>query len=355
MTPPDASSRDQDPPEPTAPGPVTALLQAHFGLQIAALDRLPIGQGTVNYRAQAETGRFFVKSYPSGTDLAAEAAGIALSALAADAGVPVARPVAADTGAFIAVEGETAASVWEYVDGRVVETGLNHAQLAAAGSALGTIHHTFAALPQSAQPSPEVDAWLAFDPAGMAATVDRLLALIEAKAELDDFDTLAQRTLRSRREQIERIPSLINGLPELTAQVLHGDYSAVNLMFRGDELAAVIDFRPPDPFLVAYELGRIAFDPRTVTLDPDWQNAAITLVSAYLRENPQARTHDIAYSARAALIQLLTSLYGVKNHYLKPGLLQDDLDAFWLARHQAATSLLDELPNLEKQLRSLAA
>ena len=48
----------------------------------------------------------------------------------------------------------------------------------------------------------------------------------------------------------------------------------MNLMFRSDQLAAVIDFRPPDPFLVAYELGRIAYDPRTVALARDCQDDA---------------------------------------------------------------------------------
>lgn len=344
-----------NPDEATTSNAVTALLETQFGLHSTALERLLIGQGTVNYRAQTARGQLFVKSYPPGTDLAAEAAGIRLSALAADAGVPVAQPLALESGSFIAVEGDTAASVWEYVDGQVVESGLNDAQLTATGTALGTIHRVFAALPESSAPAHEVDAWLAFDPVELTATVDRLLGIITAKPEQDSFDTFAEHSLRERRTQIGRIPDLIHGLPDLTAQVLHGDYSAVNLMFRGDELAAVLDFRPPNPFLVAYELGRIAFDPRTVTIDPDWDQAAIVLIAGYLTEHPDAKPDDIAFCARVALIQLLTSLYGVKNHYLKPGLLQDDLDAFWSLRHRAATRLLERLPEIEKDLRSLTA
>jgi Ser/Thr protein kinase RdoA (MazF antagonist) len=189
-----------------------------------------------------------------------------------------------------------------------------------------------------------VKSWLAFDPREMTATIDRLLA-----------DAQSERTLRERRDQIGRVPELLAGLPRLTAQVLHGDYSAVNLMFSDDQLAAVIDFRPPDPFLVAYELGRIAYDPRTVTLNPDWRKAARILIAAYLEHNPGAERRDIAFSARVALIQLLTSLYGVKNHYLKPGLLQADLDAFWLMRHSAATTLLADLPRVENDLGTLEA
>jgi homoserine kinase type II len=340
--------------ESTGQEAVTALLETKFNLRVYALDRLPIGQGTVNYRAQTGAGVFFVKTYPAGTDLSAETAGIHLSALAANAGVPAARPLPTGPGEFIAKHVHCTASVWEYVDGQVIESSLGVAQLDAAGAALGTIHRTFASLPESCGPAPEVESWLAFDPEKMTATIDRLLAVIEAKSDHDDFDAEAKRTMLERRAQIGCIPGLLAGLPHLTAQVLHGDYSAVNLMFRGDQLAAVIDFRPPDPFLVAYELGRIAYDPRTVVLNPDWRKAACVLIAAYLRENPRADHRDICFSGRVALIQLLTSLYGVKNHYLKPGLLQADLDAFWLLRHQAATSLLADLAAVENDLRTLA-
>jgi Ser/Thr protein kinase RdoA (MazF antagonist)/glycosyltransferase involved in cell wall biosynthesis len=355
MTPPDIAHPTEQPDDPTGPAAVTALLESQFGLRVQSLDRLPIGQGTVNYRAQTDAGLVFVKSYPAGTDLPAESAGIRLSALAAGAGVPVARPRALKGDTFIAELGGSAASAWEYVDGHVIETGLSRAQLDAAGAALGAIHRTFASLAESRGPAPQVDPWLAFDADGFTATTDRLLAVIAARDEQDEFDEIAGQTLRERRAQAGHIPALIDGLPSLTAQVLHGDYSAVNLMFRADQLAAVIDFRPPDPFLVAYELGRIAYDPRTVTLARDWQDDASALISAYQRENPQAAPGDIAFSARAALIQLLTSLYGVKNHYLRPGLLQHDLDAFWLLRHRAATALLENLPAIEKNLRAQAA
>lgn len=45
----------------------------------------------------------------------------------------------------------------------------------------------------------------------------------------------------------------------------------------------------------------------------------------------------------------------MKNHYLRPGLLQHDLDAFWLLRHRAAAALLENLPAIEKNLRAQAA
>src|SRR5205807_5208941 len=127
------------------------------------------------------------------------------------------------------------------------------------------------------------------------------------------------------------------------------------LMFADDTLAAVIDFRPPDPFLIAWELGRIAFDVRSVVLTAGWLGSGLELVRAYLEENPGAAEADIVFCARVALLQLMRSLYGVKNHYLKPGLLQDDLDEFWLLRHRASQAMLARLDEIEGALRGLWA
>jgi Ser/Thr protein kinase RdoA (MazF antagonist) len=349
VTPPEAPDLRSDP---TVPSAVEQLLTARFGVTPVAVDRLPLGQGTVNYRAETDAGPLFVKAYPAGTNLDQEAAAIRLSALAAQAGIPVAHPLALADGTFIATHEGSAASVWQYVDGEIIETGYSRNQLHAIGHTLGLIHRAFAVLPESSGPAPQVEPWLAFDAQEFTDTIDRLLGIIEAKDELDEFDHAARRTLRERRAQVQRIPGLIAELPPLTTQVLHGDYSAMNLMFNGERLAAVIDFRPPDSFFIAYELGRIAYDPRTVTRSAGWQADAAALIAAYRDANPAVASDGFAYSARVALIQLLTSLYGVKNHYLKPGLLQADLDAFWLLRHHAATTLLDHLPGLEKTVHA---
>src|SRR5262249_52688548 len=147
---------------------------------------------------------------------------------------------------------------------------------------LGRIHRAFADHPASAQPAPEVQGWLAPDLNAIQTMIDKLRRIIADRSEPDDFDRLAEQTLSERREQLRHAPDLLAGLPELTTQVLHGDYSAMNLLFDKDHIAAVLDFGSPVPFLLAFELGRIAFDPRTVVLDKDWITSATTLVQAYL-------------------------------------------------------------------------
>jgi Ser/Thr protein kinase RdoA (MazF antagonist) len=331
----------------TAPDTLGQLLAARFAITAIDLARLPVGQATVNYRATTDSGTLFVKAYPAGTNLARESAAIELSALAGQAGVPVARPLPAREDTFIATHAGSAASVWEYVDGEIIESDYTRAQLHAVGHTLGVIHRFFAALPASGGPAPQAASWLAFDAARFTARINRLLGILGAKDRFDEFDRCAAETLLERRAQAARIPSLIAGLPPLDTQVLHGDFSRMNLMFKGDHLAAVIDFGPPDPFFPAYELGRIAYDPRTVTHAPGWQTDAAALITAYWHANPAAAPDTTTHCARVALIQLLTSLYGVNDHYLKPGQFQSGLDTFWLLRHRAATELLSHLDELE--------
>jgi hypothetical protein len=98
----------------------------------------------------------------------------------------------------------------------------------------------------------------------------------------------------------------------------------------------------------------MAFYPHTVARDETWMQAAATLIAGYLQTNPTVPATDIRACARVALLQLLGSLYGVKQHYLKPGLFQDDLDDFWLLRHHTAQVLLDHLADTDELLADLA-
>ncbi|MBB1244928.1 phosphotransferase [Streptomyces durbertensis] len=331
----------------------TAALTTAYNVTDARLTRVPAGQVTINYQAQTADGhKLFVKQYTPDADLSDEAAAIAQTQLAERHGVPVAHVLLTTEGQTIARTGRGAISVWEWVAGVTVDSGLNAAQQTETGRTLGAIHRAFAQHPASAETPHRFHAWRSRDLSKLHVAVDGLLRTINEspRAEWDDFDVQAAHTLAERQKMLHRMPELRDELPDLSCQVLHGDYSAVNLLFDGDQLAAVLDFRPPEPFPIAYELGRIAFDPRSVALTDNWITAGRTLVAAYLQENPSITEADVRFCARVQLITLVTSLYGVKQHYQGGGLLQDDLDAFWLLRHKAAQRLLEHLGEAEEAL-----
>jgi Ser/Thr protein kinase RdoA (MazF antagonist)/glycosyltransferase involved in cell wall biosynthesis len=335
---------------------IAAILAGRYGLAATDLVQLPVGQGTVNYRAACADREVFVKNYPPSTDLRGEEAAIELSELAHRHGIPTATALRNRDGQPIDATTAIALSVWEWMPGEVV-TNLNTVQYQQAGHTLGRIHALFADLPASSKPSPGAEKWRDIDLGGLAATIDQLLEIVAQRAAdgaTDTFDAEAQRTLAERRMMISRIPELLGGLPEeLTTQVLHGDYSPVNLLFTGETLSAVLDFRPPEPFLLAYDLGRMAFYPNTVSGDAHWRDAARSLITAYSAANPAVSDIDLRACGRVALLQLIRSLYGVKQHYLKPGLFQDDLDEFWLIRHRTVDIMLRHLPEIDALLNDL--
>lgn len=339
---------------------VATALADRYGLPTPALTRVGVGQNTINLRARSGDRQVFVKTYPDGVDLDAERGAIGLSELAGDHGVPVARIIHDRDGQAIDTSTAVAFSVWEWMPGTMV-TDLGDAGCAQAGQALGRIHAAFAYLPQSAtaDAAAPLRSWRTIDVRALEATIDRLLGLINGRTRTgstDPFDAVAARTLAERRTMLTHLPALAQEIPEtLTVQVLHGDYSPVNILFTDDgRLSAVLDFCPPHPDLLAYDLGRMAFYPNTVTSRNDWLDAARTFITAYLAANPGATGADVRACGNIALIQLLRSLYGVKQHYLKPGIDQAALDDFWLLRHRAAGTLLDHQGEIDRMLNDLA-
>lgn len=338
--------------QPTAEA-LSKLLTRHYGLAPSRIERLAMGQVTANYRATCPHGDHFVKVYPTGADLAAETAAVALSETAGRVGVPVAAPLRTRAGAHIATEQNLAASVWTWMPGTVDRRGYSRAQQHTVGRVLGLLHATFAEL----NPQPALRPALRGRrrPAEVRADTDTLLALIRRRRRTDAFDAEAERTLAERRVLLDRVPDLAAALPPLTAQVTHGDFSPMNLLFTGTKLTAVLDFSPPRPALVAYELGRIAFDPRVVTLVDDWPTRSLDLVEAYLTAHPTAAPVDIIACARITVLWLLLSLHGVYEHYHATARHQEDLDAFWLLRHRCAARVLQRLDDIEAALAALAS
>ncbi len=331
---------------------IAAALTEHYGISTRKLTRFPVGQGTLTYRASAAEGDVFVKWYPPEADLEAEMQAIRLADFAAANGVPVPRIQTTDAGQLI--DRRSRISVWEWVRGETVTEQLTDEQYRQVGATLGRVHAAFAVLPGSGKPAAQVARWWnRMDVTALTARVDRLRAVASKRAEskdADDLDHLAVQSLDERRQDLARIPELIATVPRLSTQVVHGDYSLMNLLFEGDLLNAVVDFRPPQPFLIAYELGRVAFSPDTMVTDQDWLAGSQQIIESYLQANPWVRADDVRGSVRVALLHLLHSLYGIKQHYTKPAVLQPELDRFWQHRHRTTHLLLSHLAQVDSML-----
>ncbi len=335
---------------------VLSLLSEACGMDALSIARIPRGQGAVNYCVEANKGRFFVKSYLPGADLAAENAAIALSDRARQAGIATARPVHFGTGRYIVQGAGCTISVWHWVDGHTRTDGLSPRALHEIGFVLGRLHSALSGHVNSSARAAATRRFLSTNEASVLAQIDIVEAAVQTKIGRigsTDFDDIAIRTLEERREQLHRLPDLLHSLPTLSSQVVHGDYTTLNLLFEGDHICAVLDFRPPEPFLISWELGRIAFNPDLVAAGDDWLLAARAVIEGYLNAGGEQTREDILPCGRVALIQLLKSLYGVKQHYLAPAPLQDDLDRFWVDRHVSVARMLAQLDDIDAMLVSI--
>jgi Ser/Thr protein kinase RdoA (MazF antagonist) len=251
-------------------------------------------------------------------------------------------------------------ALFDYVSGASPAPPLSTAQMVGAGVELAKIHRLFRDI-ETSLPS-QTPSWLQFSLEAKQNEIETYQSLIAARRALDAFDTATLSLLPRRKSLLAQVPRLLPELANAESQVLHGDYSVENVLFHDgegavqepaaqrpcDALAAVVDFRPPKPFLLAYEIGRIAFPPEHFAQD-DWLDRGVALLTAYRDENPRA-AGQIRLAPIAWLVQLLRSTYGLKQHYGTQVERQVELDRFWLERARGAEILFDNLPEVIQAL-----
>lgn len=214
-----------------------------------------------------------------------------------------------------------------------------------AGVMLGKIHAAFRDYAPRRTTTPR---WLEFDVESKRRKFTRYLERIHQRPNLDAFDRSSLPLIQERLSQLHHGPALARRLVGLNSQVVHGDYSRLNILFEGQTLRAVIDFGPPESFLRSYELGRIAFPPEHFDTE-DWLARALALIRAYATTHDIPRA-DLLRAADAWLLQLLRSTYGLEQHYEEPHDLQAALDIHWFERARACTVMLGQLDTIRDEL-----
>ena len=333
-------------------GPARRLADAlarHYRCEAHSIARIARGMGTTNWLVRTSEADYFLKQYPPGADVAGEAAALKLSQEARAAGLPVPLVVPSAAGELLWSESDLALALLEYFPGTTSGIALSRSDMAQAGHTLGRLHAWLQDRPASRDTAGE---WLALEAGRKRAAFERCLRAIEKRKEQDEFDRRTAPLLRRRLELLPRAASLLGSLPPLGRQVVHGDYSLWNILFRRGRLVAVVDFRPPERFLPAFEIGRAALAPESVTAGPGWHGKALAFVEAYCRANRDIGRSDVEFAPHVWAIQLVRSEYGVRQHYFGPVEWQADLDRFWFQRCEAADMILDDLDRLSSSFVS---
>ena len=324
-------------------------ISLQYGLRVDSLERIKQGLGTTNWILRTHESDYFVKLFDVSVDPNRERDALWLATHARSHGIPSPRIVETRTGDLLSVDPRAVLSIFEYVPAATSGGNLSYEQMVQAGATLGALHRTLRCF--LATYPPITNNWLSFNASAKRLEIDRLLRIIDARDEPDDFDNLARDTLRRKRELLVRIPVMVEPLRALSSQVIHNDYSSPNVLFRGEELVAVVDFQPPDPFLISYEVGRMALNVENIRV-PGWFENSVAFIDAYCRENP-VDENDITKAPQAWLVQLIRSTYGVRNHYVGPHEFQAELDRFWLDRCHACETILKNLTELENTYRNI--
>ncbi|WP_338671379.1 phosphotransferase [Streptomyces sp. SCSIO 30461] len=226
----------------TAPPPLGELLRRYENPG-EPLSCEPLAQGLLNrgYRLATTRGAYFLKHHldaPTAdrdTIVRQHRATQRLQSL----GVPVAPPVQDTAGDTVAVIGGRCYALHPWVDGRHrVGAQLTTAESRRLGALLGRVHTGLDQVMEAdGQPAEHDSA----DPEETFALIGELLELAGRHRPRDSFDLLAEHRLRERRLLLERHAD--RRPPPGTARGwVHGDFHPLNVLYRGGEAAAIVDW-----------------------------------------------------------------------------------------------------------------
>lgn len=330
------------------------VLEERYGLIAAVVEPVHMGTDTINRRVLTDDGvRLFVKQYRSMADLDAARNAWDMSEYCRAAKIPVPRvwPDANDN--LVTVAGGSAWAVVDEAPGRVTASAMTIPLAEHIGVVMGRMHRALAAYPMPRRV--QHTRWRTEPVEDAVARCDTVMVRARRQGH-DRLDELRV-DLDQRREDLRtHVPRLRDRLPEaLVEQALHADLTRTNLIVLADAVTGVIDFRCAGA-LPAWELGRAAFDPRTVSTSTEWAACALAMARAYRSEHPSLPIREVRACARIALLYMLSSLYGATTaEYDLPEEAETDLKRYWRERQIAIRRLLGDLEGLEDELTAHGA
>jgi homoserine kinase type II len=284
------------------------VLEDRYGLVAEVVEPVHMGTDTINRRVLTDDGlRLFVKQYRSMDDLDAARNAWDMSEYCRAAKLPVPRVWPDVNDNLVTIAGGSAWAVVDEAPGRVSTSAMTVPLAEHIGVVMGRMHRALAAypLPKRVQQT----RWRSEPVEDAVARCDTVIA----RATRQDHDRLGELRvdLDQRRTNLRtHAAGLREGLPTtLAEQALHADLSRTNLITLGDAVTGVIDFRCASG-MPAWELGRAAFDPRTVATSTEWAACALAMARAYRSEHPSIPIQEVRACARIALLYMLFSFYG---------------------------------------------
>ncbi|MGW3031255.1 phosphotransferase enzyme family protein [Streptomyces sp. NPDC001178] len=332
---------------------VADVLEDRYGLVVDVIEPVPMGTDTINRRVLTMDGlRLFVKEYQSTADVDAARASWDMSEYCRAAQLPIPRVRPDRDGDLVTIAEGSAWAVIDEAPGRVATSAMTVALAEDIGAVMGRMHRVLAAYPMPKRVQQSRWHTSALNEAAERCTDVLAAAVRQGHDHLEQL----RGDLDQRREDLhEHVSRLRQALPHtLVEQALHADLTRTNLIVLAESVTGVIDFRGARA-MPAWELGRAAFDPRTVASSAEWIACALAMVSAYIAENPSLPPAEVRACARIALLYMLFSFYGATTaEYGLPPAAEADLKQHWRERQTTIRLLLGHLDELDDAFSGLA-
>lgn len=326
------------------------VLAERYGISVKTVEWTPAGSESVNRRVLTADGRrLLVKEYATSVDVDLAKTAWDMSEFCRAADLPVPRVWPDRDGDLVAISEGGAWVVVDEVLGRVETTTANLARAKSIGTTLGRMHRVLAVYPLPKLVEQSQWRTMSCDE-GVAEC-----AVVLATAQQQECSDLAQVRgwLHDRqRDLVAHTDRLRAGLPaELVEQAVHGDFTRSHVLMVADSVTGILNFLGAKGSPV-WELGRAAFDPRSVAHRARWQQHAVRMIEAYRIQNPSL-PHTGA-CARVALLDMLYSFHGApSNGVASAGQSRIGLQRYWGDRQVAIHRLLDGLDEIEAALTDI--
>lgn len=328
------------------------VVEDRYGFTVSAVEPVPTSNETTVQRVLTDDGRrLVVKKYRATARDDTLRIALDMSEYCRAAQLPVPQVHPDMDGYLVTIAQGNAWSVADEAPGIVSASAMTLALAEHIGSVLGRMHRVLAAypLPERVQQC----RW-------RTEPVERALA---------QCDAVLHRALRHRRVHGGQLISdldqrredlhghahrLRQQLPEnLIDHALHAHMSRTHLTTADDKVTGIIGFHGSTG-ITAWELGRAAFEPRTVATSPNWPACAMAMLAAYREENPALPLADLRACIRIALLDLLFGLHGATTaeHELS-AVAKADSQLHWSQRQTTIRRLLDHLDDLDDAFAAL--
>lgn len=241
-----------------APAVLEELVSMFAIGDVISCEFLPEGLMNRNWRLQTKAGTYALKEFQDASrgDVRRN---LAVAAALGDQGLPVPAPHATRQGDLVA---EAAGSEWcllpwvagEHRSGPDLSAG----DLSELGSMLGLIHEGLATT--GTLPAPRLPKAKSTSAADATVILRRFVDVIAAKTAPDSFDAAAAGLLEQRISLVAQFVGEAPPAPRAGEPYwwTHGDFQNLNILWDGDEVAAILDWDRVKSQFLADEVARAA-------------------------------------------------------------------------------------------------